>query len=118
MTKGKNEMQLRQSAELVQAKAALGQLQRDLRSGRQKAREALGQLRSEMRLELSLEKGKQRDATMGQHIRFQDVRARIDSEVANGHVALGKLRHDIFYSMTGFFFTSVAALFGYLRYIA
>jgi hypothetical protein len=111
-------MQIKQSAELIQAKASLSQLQRELRSGRQKARESLNHLRSELRLDLSIEKGKQRDSALGHLIRFEDVRGRIDGEVANGYVGLGKLRHDIFYSMTGFFFTSVAALFGYLRYIA
>jgi len=118
LSKQKSDLQLAQSAELIQAKSALSALQRDLRTGRQRARESLGQMRSEMRLELALEKGKQRDGAVGLLLRCEDLRARIDAQVAEGRVSLGKLRHDLFYSMTGFFFTSVAALFGYLRYIA
>lgn len=116
--KQKNDLLIRQNSDLIQAKSALSQLQRELRTGRQKGRESLGQLRSELRLELSLEKGKQKDQAIGQLLKVQDLQGKVDGEVANGRVALGKLRHDLFYSMTGFFFTSVAALFGYLRYIA
>lgn len=118
LSKQKNDLQLKQSSELIQAKSALSQLQRELRTGRQRSRESLGQLRSELRLELALEKGKQRDAAIGLLLKCEDLRGKIDGQVAEGRVALGKLRHDLFYSMTGFFFTSVAALFGYLRYIA
>jgi hypothetical protein len=118
LSKQKNELQIKQSSELIQAKSALSQLQRELRTGRQRSRESLGQLRSELRLELALEKGKQRDAAIGLLLKCEDLRGKIDGQVAEGRVALGKLRHDLFYSMTGFFFTSVAALFGYLRYIA
>lgn len=64
---------------------------------------------------MSVEKGRQRDGVLLHTIRFQDLRSKIDTEVANGFAALGKLRHDIFYSMTGFFFTSAAAVLGYLR---
>jgi hypothetical protein len=65
-----------------------------------------------------MEKGRQRDGSIGLLLKCEDLRAKADSQVADGRVTLGKLRHDLFYSMTGFFFTSVAALFGYLRYIA
>ena len=118
LSKQKNDLQIKQSSELIHAKSALSQLQRELRTGRQRARESLGQLRSELRLELALEKGRQRDAAIGLLLKCEDLRGKIDGQVAEGRVALGKLRHDLFYSMTGFFFTSVAALFGYLRYIA
>lgn len=116
--KHKNDLQVKQSADLIHAKSALSQLQRELRTGRQRARESLGLLRSELRLELAMEKGRQRDGSIGLLLKCEDLRAKADSQVADGRVALGKLRHDLFYSMTGFFFTSVAALFGYLRYIA
>ena len=92
LSKHKSELQIKQSAELIQAKAGLSQLQRDLRAGRQKVRETLSQLRSELRLDLTLEKGKQKDASIGQLLRIQDLHSRVDSEVANGRVGLGKLR--------------------------
>lgn len=87
----------------------------DLRSNRQRSRDTLNAIRSEMRLEVNLERGRQRDAALVAALRFQDLKTRVDAEVGNAHAALAKLRHDIFYSLTGFLFTSVAALFGFLR---
>jgi len=68
-----------------------------------------------MRLELSLERGRMRDNVLGQSLKLQDLENMVDTEVGNAHATLGKMRHDIFYSLTGFFFTSAAAMLGYLR---
>ena len=108
-------MQIRQNQQFIQSKANHDQLLRELRTGRQKSRESLGVLKSELRLEMSVEKGRQRDANLMHMLKFQDLTSKIDAASSNGYAALGKLRHDIFYSMTGFFFTSAAALLGYLR---
>lgn len=82
----------------------------------QKSKESLSSLKSESRLEISLEKGRIRDSFLAQFLKFQDLHSKIDTEGSNGNATIGKLRHEIFYSLTGFFFTSVAALLGYLRY--
>ena len=115
LQKLKNELTLRQTETYRLGKHSTDQLLRDLRTSRQRSREALGTIRSEMRLEVNLERGKQRDVALETALKFQDLQTRIDSEVGNAYAALAKLRHDIFYSLTGFLFTSIAALFGFLR---
>lgn len=115
MGKLKGELQIRQTQAHQASKLSLEQLLRELRATRQRSRESLGAIRSEMRLEMSLERGRQRDAALATALNFQDLQTRVDMEAGNSYAALGKLRHDIFYSLTGFFFTSAAALLGYLR---
>lgn len=116
LTQLKNDIQQNQRNEAMSALLAHEQLVKDLHIGRQKIREKLAALRSEIRFEMSMEKGKMRDAMMMNQLKYQDLYSKIDTEVSNGYALTGKLRHDIFYSLSGFFFTSAAALLGYLRY--
>ena len=114
----KNELALRQTEAYQSSKHSLEQLLRELRTSRQRSREALGSIRSEMRLEINLERGRQRDSALQAALKFQDLQTKSDAETGNAYAALAKLRHDIFYSLTGFLFTSIAALFGFLRLAA
>lgn len=97
----KNDVQHDQKNETVNALLSHEQLVKDLTMGRQKIREKLAALRSEIRLEMSLEKGRMRDSLMMYRLKYQDLYSKIDSEVSNGFASTGKLRHDIFYSLTG-----------------
>jgi hypothetical protein len=112
----KNDVQQNQRNEAMSSLLTHEQLMKDLHSGRQKIREKLANLRSEIRFEISMEKGKMRDSMMMNQLKYQDLYSSIDTEVSTGYTTTGKLRHEIFYSLTGFFFTSAAALLGYLRY--
>lgn len=107
---------MRQTQAHHSSKLSLEQILRELRANKQRTREALGAIRSEMRLEISLERGRQRDLTLQNVLKFQDLQSKVDGEVGNAAAASGKLRHDIFYSLAGLLFTSTAALLGYLRY--
>lgn len=107
---------MRQSASFHASKTLHDQLLLELRLGRQRARESLGALKSELRLEMSLEKGRQRDSHLAQTIKYQDLQSKIDTETSNGLASVEKLRHEILYSALGVLFTSAAAFFGYLRY--
>ena len=117
MSKLKGDLQMRQTQTYQAGKMAIEQLIRELMTHRQRSREALGSIRSEMRLEVNLERGRLRDAALATALRFQDLMTRVGSETGNSYAALAKLRHDIFYSLTGFMFTSTAALFGFLRLV-
>lgn len=55
---------------------------------------------------------------MEREVKLQQFKAKIDNEVGNCMASVEKLRHDIFYSLSGFFFTSAAALLGYLRFFS
>ncbi len=115
LSKLKGDLHNRHSLTYQSSKQSLETLLRELRSSRQRARETLGAIRSETRLEINLERGRQRDAALATALKFQDLQTQVDAEVGNAHAALAKLRHDIFYSLTGFLFTSIAAYFGFLR---
>lgn len=109
-------MQTQLRNDYSQSKMAHDSLFREFIQNIQKSKESLSSLKSESRLEISLEKGRIRDSFLAQFLKFQDLHSKIDTEGSNGNATIGKLRHEIFYSLTGFFFTSVAALLGYLRY--
>lgn len=88
----------------------------DLRLTRQKARQDLHTIRSDLKLDFALERGRGRDAWLSQTIKLQDLSNRLDTEIGNGMTGIEKLRHEILYSALGVLFTSAAAFFGYLRY--
>lgn len=115
VAKLKGDLSLRHGNLHQTGKQSMEQLLREMRTQRQKARETLAGIRSEVRLEINLERGKQREAALQTMIKFQDLQTQIDAETGNAYATLAKLRHDIFYSLTGFLFTSIAALFGFLR---
>lgn len=104
--------------EAIASHGALEQLHRELRLGRQRLREAIQAIRSDMRLQRALEKQRQRDQALEIDMRLQQFRAKIDGEAGNCLAAVEKLRHDIYYSLSGFFFTATAALLGYLRFFS
>lgn len=115
MGKLQTEFQTIQNQVYQSGKQSCEQLLCELVSTRQRTRESLASLRSEIRLEINLERGKQRDAALGTALKYQDLMTQVESETGNAYATLAKLRHDIFYSLTGFMFTSIAAFFGYLR---
>ena len=114
----RNESKVNFSKELISSNNQLDNLYRDLRRGRQKTREGFLGIRSEIRLEKVLEKGRVCDGTLERDFKLQQFKAKVDSEVGNCLASIEKLRHDIFYSLSGFFFTSAAALLGYLRFFS
>ena len=82
----------------------LESLQRELSVGRQRCREQLAAIGSEMKLELHCERGRQRDALMSLGLKVQDLENRAAVEGSNGLAHLGKLRHEIIYTLYGLFF--------------
>ena len=66
--------------------------------------------------EKALDRSKYQEEIMDRDVKLHQFKAKIDNEVGNCMAAVEKLRHDIFYSLSGFFFTSAAALLGYLRF--
>ncbi len=114
----RNDSKVNFTKEIIESNNLLDNLFRELRTGRQKTRESFLGIRSEMRLEKVLEKGRARDECIERDFRLQRFKAKVDNEVGNCFASIEKLRHDIFYSLSGFFFTSAAALLGYLRFFS
>lgn len=115
LSKLKSDLHQRASQNQQSRKLVLERQMGELRGAKQRTRESLAGIRSEMRLEMALERSRQRDAAINTLIKFQDLKTSIDKEVGDAYATLAKLRHDIFYSLSGFLFTSIAALFGFLR---
>lgn len=113
-----NDVAVRQAQSLHARKLAAEEALRELRTLRHRTRESLASIRSERRLELCAERARQRDDALATALRYQELHAAIDAERGAARAALGKLRHDMLYSLTGFFFTAAAALFGFLRLYA
>lgn len=113
----RNEARIASNREVIDSNNALEQLHRDLRAGRQRIREEILTIRSELRLQKVTDRGRAHEEAIERELKLQQFRAKVDGEVGNGLAAVEKLRHDIFYSLSGFFFTSVAALLGYLRFV-
>jgi hypothetical protein len=114
----RNDARIGNNREIIDSNNALEQLHRDLRTGKQRLRESIISIRSELRLQKALDKGKYQEEVMERDVKLQQFKAKIDNEVGNCMAAVEKLRHDIFYSVSGFFFTSAAALLGYLRFFS
>ena len=114
----RNDARIANNREIIDSNNALEQLHRDLRTGKQRIRESILAIRSELRLQKALDKGKYQEEVMERDVKLQQFKAKIDNEVGSCMAAVEKLRHDIFYSLSGFFFTSAAALLGYLRFFS
>ncbi len=115
--KVRGDLQLRQVRSFQSSKVALEALLRDLRQTRQRAQESIANCRSEMRLQASLERERQRDQCNKAQLEFQDLISTVDTEMENANTLIGKVRHEIVFSLSGFFFGSVAATLGLLRLI-
>jgi hypothetical protein len=118
MSRLKNELQMIRIKEFVQSKNLLDQVHRELLLGRQRSKESLGMIRSEMKLDLSLEKGRQRDAQSNINMKIHNLRSKYESEATNCRSNIQKIRQETVYSLLGYLFTSVAAFLGYLRLLS
>ncbi len=115
LEKSLGDISVRQTQSLAARKLALDESLAELRALRIRTREALAGMRADRRLELSGERGRQRDEALAMVMRVRELDGAVDAEREAAQAALGKLRHDLLYSLTGFFFTGAAALFGFLR---
>lgn len=101
LTQLKADVQQSQANEAFSSLLAQEQLSKDLHNGRHRVREKLLSLRSEGRLEMTLEKSRMRDVLLGAELNYQDLYSKIDTETSNGFATTEKLRHELFYSLTG-----------------
>ena len=118
MHRTRNESKVAYTKELISSNNLLDSIYREFRIGRQRTKEDILNIKADIRLKKVLEKGRARDWGLDSDIRIHKYKTKIDNEVGNCLAAIEKLRHDIFYSLSGFFFTSAAALLGYLRFFS
>lgn len=112
----KSSLETQSRNDLLEERLATDRVGREITALLQKSRDAASSVRAESSLELGIERGRLRDGLGKARIKFHELKNGIDVEASNAQAALVRLRNDIFYSLIGFFFTSVAAFLGYLRY--
>lgn len=112
----KSSLETQSRNDLLEERLATDRIGREITALLQKSRDSASSVRAESSLELGIERGRLRDGLGKARIKFHELKNGVDIEASNTQAALVRLRNDIFYSLIGFFFTSVAAFLGYLRY--
>lgn len=112
------DMKGRMDHEFTSTKAEYDALARDLRMNQTKLSESLAHLKSDLRLELSVERGKQREAGQAMSLKLAEAQLMMDQEVGAVRSSLSKVNYDIYYTLIGITLSSAAAFLAYLRFIA
>lgn len=115
LLKLKNELQMARIKDYVKAKTLHDQVTRDLVLGKQRCRELLTMIRSEIKLDMSIERGRQKDSQALLNMKVQNLSARFDGEVSSCLSSIQRIRQETMYTIVGYLFTSVAAFLGFLR---
>jgi hypothetical protein len=115
LMKLKNDLQISRIKEYVQSKTLHDQVNRDLLLGRQRCRETLGMIKSEIKLDMSIERGHQKDKQASINMKIQNLSARFESDAASCLSSIQRIRQETMYTIVGYLFTSVAAFLGFLR---
>lgn len=111
----KSDLQAASIKEYIHAKTLHDQIARELIIGKQRCREMLGNTRSELKLEMSLERGRLKDSQAALNMKIQGLAAKYEHEAANCESAVQKMRQETMYTIIGYLFTSMAAFLGFLR---
>lgn len=115
LMKLKNDPHMTRIKDYVQSKTLQDQIVRDLMISRQRCREGLGMIRSEIKLDMSIERGRQKDNQALINMKIQSLSSKFDSECINCLSSIQKIRQETMYTIVGYLFTSVAAFLGFLR---
>lgn len=103
----------------LQARLNSDQLWRELQTVQTRSRELLAIMRTDSRQSLLDEKRRLREACDLIEQRILSFKRNINQESTAGiYSGLVRIRTEIIFSISGIFFASTAAFFGYLRYIA
>lgn len=90
-------------------------MNRDLMLHSQRCRETLATMKSEIKLEMSIERSRQKDSLASLKMKIEALNNKFDSEAANCLAYIQKIRQETMYTIVGYLFTSVAAFLGFLR---
>jgi len=110
LTSVANEQHMLQQTEYTQLRNDILRLQSDAFKFSQRSKEELGRVQSAFRLDLSLEKGRIRDALADQEVRMVEAQARIDNDISSFETNLEGVKWDLTRTLVPLF-TGTAALF-------
>lgn len=115
LMKLKSDLQMARIKDYVHSKTLYDQVSRDLFLGKQRCRETLGMIRSEIKLDMSIERGRQKDKQASINMKIQNLSSKFEGEAANCISSIQRIRQETMYTIVGYLFTSVAAFLGFLR---
>lgn len=114
----KNVVQESRGKDFVQLKLVSDQLWRELRLLQNRSREQFSAIKLDTRHDLSEEKSHLKEIIANQIQKCFTFKRSVEQEATAGVLSsLVKMRSEVFYSTTGFFFTGTAAFLAYLRYL-
>lgn len=114
----KNVVQESRGKDFVQLKLVSDQLWRELRLLQNRSREQFSVIKLDTRHDLSEEKSHLKETITSQMQKCFTFKRLVEQEATAGVLSsLVKMRSEVFYSTTGFFFTGTAAFLAYLRYL-
>ena len=114
----KNATQESRGKDFVQLKLVSDQLWRELRLLQNRSREQFSAIKLDTRHSLSEEKSHLKETIASQIQKCFTFKRLVEQEATAGVLSsLVKMRSEVFYSTTGFFFTGTAAFLAYLRYL-
>ncbi len=93
----KNEIQLIEKNDVALLKADTARLGADIGKTKIRIAEELRRLQSDVRLELSLEKGRTRDEQASQQIKIKEAESKIDAEVSNLRTQMETIKWEVRY---------------------
>jgi len=118
INKLKGELLVKQMQSLQAGNQSFDTLLRELRTHRQRAREALSTIRSNMRLELSEEKSRQRDLFNKTTLSFLSFRNALSEDVGSARMTGGRIANELIIAIVGYLMTTCAAIFSFLRVVS
>ena len=114
----KNVVQESRGKDFVQLKLVSDQLWRELRLLQNRSREQFSAIKLDTRHDLSEGKSHLREVIANQLQKCITFKRLVEQEATAGVLSsLVKMRSEVIYSTTGFFFTGTAAFLAYLRYL-
>ncbi|KAI8910306.1 mitochondrial protein [Gorgonomyces haynaldii] len=112
------EVQLLEKNEFALLKADIKRLHNEADKLRQRINEETRRVQSNVRLDLSLEKGLIRDQQAKQELAIKETESRIDSEISQLKTTMETIQWDLFKTLFPIFSAAGALTFSYLRFVS
>ncbi|KAI8819568.1 DUF1640-domain-containing protein [Fimicolochytrium jonesii] len=113
----RNEIQMLEKNDFGMLRSDIGRLNAEVEKFRTRMVEDLRRVQSNVRLELSLEKGRIRDEQSAQELRIKEADSKIDSEVSALRTQMETIQWDLFKTLFPLLSAAGALIFSYLRFV-
>ncbi|KAI8907499.1 putative mitochondrion protein [Powellomyces hirtus] len=113
----RNEIQMLEKNDFALLRSDIGRLNTEVEKFRTRMVEDLRRVQSNVRLELSLEKGRIRDEQSAQELRIKEADSQIDTEVATLRTQMETIQWELFKTLFPLFCAAGALFFSYLRFV-